>query len=273
MSLTNPPAALLTDVFGTVVDWRSSVEKYLARTAADTLNNPSRSLASTTRESVAKVSWPLFAQQWRTTYYTFTRGYDPSQGGFKNVDQHQIESLTALLAQHNLSDLWTEAEIRQIAMIWHFLEPWPDSAHGLGLLNQRFETCTLSNGNTALLSDLARHARLPYKHIISAEDFKAYKPHPNVYNGAATRLGLPNTKCALVAAHLNDLEAARGQGFQTIYIERAQEEQWDPDRVEKCREWVDMWIGLDQGGFDEIARRFGCTEFSPGLLGREDETG
>lgn len=144
-------------------------------------------------------------------------------------------------------------------MIWHFLDPWPDSSNGLGLLNEKFQTCTLSNGNTSLLQDLADHGKLPYKHIFSGEDFKAYKPSPKVYNGAAERLGLKTSDCALVAAHLNDLQAAKGCGYQTIYIERSQEEQWDQKEIEKAKEWVDMWVSIDESGFEEVAKRFGCS--------------
>lgn len=153
-------------------------------------------------------------------------------------------------------------------MIWHFLDPWPDSAKGLGMLNDKFETATLSNGNTSLLSDLAKHGSLPYKHILSAEDFKAYKPHADVYNGAAKKLGVQSSECALIAAHLGDLHAARHKcGYQTIYIERSQEETWSQEKIEEARNagWVDMWLKEDEGGFEEVARRFGCTKPEEGL--------
>jgi len=106
---------------------------------------------------------------------------------------------------------------------------------------------------------LASHGLLPYKHIISAEDFGAYKPHPSVYKGAAKKLGLEPTQCALIAAHLGDLKAARDCGFQTIYIDRPNEEAWDAENVQQAKRdgWVDMWVDLGQGGFEEVARRFG----------------
>jgi len=147
-------------------------------------------------------------------------------------------------------------------MIWHFLDGHPDSRPGLSSLNAKFTTATLSNGNTALLTDLATHAALPYARIISAEDFGAYKPDPSVYLGAAAKLGLQPGECALVAAHLGDLAAASKCGFQTVYVERKREEAWDAQRVEDARRegWVDMWIREGEGGFEEIARRFGCAE-------------
>lgn len=148
------------------------------------------------------------------------------------------------------------------SMIWHFLDPWADSSHGLEMLNQKFETATLSNGNTSLLQDLADYGKLPYKHIISAADFSAYKPHPDVYNGAAKKLGLDPSQCALVAAHLGDCEAAKKKcGYQAIYIERKQEESYSPEEIERVKKegFIDMWIGADEAGFEELARRFGCT--------------
>lgn len=262
MSTTNPPKALLTDVFGTVVDWRSSVTKHLTISASEALNSTTRSIPSTVRTAAATISWASIAADWRQTYYDFVRNYDPSNksGNFKTVDQHHVEALNNILTDHALTGLWTDDEIQKISLIWHFLDPWPDSAQGLGILNQKFETATLSNGNTSLLADLAAHGSLPYKHIISAEDFEAYKPHPSVYLGAAKRLGLEPSECALVAAHLGDLKAAKGVGYQTIYIDRLQEEGWSKEEVQKARDdgWVDLWIDLDQGegGFLEIARVF-----------------
>lgn len=150
-----------------------------------------------------------------------------------------------------------------MSRIWHFLHAWPDSANGLQELNQAgFITSTLSNGNVSLLQDLAAHAQLPFKHILSAELFGAYKPSPTVYNGAAAHLGLQARECAMVAAHLGDLKAAKECGFQTIYIEREGEESWslEDSRAAKREGWVDMWVGLEErfvgGGIAEIERKF-----------------
>jgi 2-haloacid dehalogenase len=262
MSLTNPPQAILTDVFGTVVDWRTTVTNYLTNTASSALSDPSKSLPSTTRSAASTISWPSFAAAWRYSYYKFVSTYDPETMPFKNIDEHHCEALTSLLAEHSVSDLYTDKEIREMSLIWHFLDPWPDSSSGLGLLNQKVSTATLSNGNQSLLSDLASHGSLPYTHIISAEDFKAYKPHPSVYLGAAKKLGLKPEECALVAAHLGDLQAAKKCGFQAIYIDRPQEESWKKEMVEEARGsgWVDMWVEQGEGGFLEVARRFGIEE-------------
>lgn len=268
MSTSNPPKALLTDVFGTVVDWRSTVTTYLTKTAEDTLNSPSSSLPSSVRTAAANINWADFASQWRRSYGRFTSTYDPSRDAFKTVDQHHLESLIDLLRKYQLDGLWTDDELQKASMIWHFLDPWADSSSGLGMLNQKFETATLSNGNTSLLQDLAEYGKLPYKHLISAADFQAYKPHPDVYNGAAKKLGLQSSQCALVAAHLGDCEAAKKKcGYQTIYIERRQEEGYSKEEIERVKQegFIDMWIGVDEGGFEEVARRFGCTAPEKGV--------
>ena len=157
MSLTNPPKALLTDVFGTVVDWRTTVTNYLSTAASTTLNDPARSLSSETRAAAATVSWPAFAQAWRVSYYHFVQSFNPDTMPFKSIDQHHCEALIKLLQEHTLAGLWSDEEIQRISMIWHFLDPWPDSSTGLTLLNTKFQTATLSNGNRSLLSDLAQH--------------------------------------------------------------------------------------------------------------------
>lgn len=168
-----------------------------------------------------------------------------------------------LLKDNSITELWRDDEVEEISKIWHYLNGWPDSSRGVKQLNQDgYKTCTLSNGNVELLQNMAKHADLQWKHIFSGEQFKAYKPSPQVYNGAAEKLGLPTNQCAMVAAHLDDLKAAKGCGYQTIYIERAGEENWSlqDTRAAKREGWVDMWIGLDErfdgGGIAEISRKF-----------------
>lgn len=123
------------------------------------------------------------------------------------------------------------------------------------------DTCTLSNGNVSLLSDLRTHSSIPFTHIFSAELFGTYKPSPRVYLGAAEKLQLPPGQCAMVAAHLNDLRAAKDNGLKTIYVERPGEEDWDQEQIEKAKQegWVDLWIAAGDGnkGFITVAEKLG----------------
>lgn len=263
----NPPKAFLTDVFGTVVDWRSTVTRHLTECASVSLNDPARSLASTLRLTCGEVSWGDVAQAWRLSYYRFTRHFNPDEHGgrFVVIDDFFRTSLGELVDQYGLTGLWSEAEMDGIAKIWHELVPWPDSPAGIGSLSGNgFQVATLSNGSVRLLENLARFGELPYTAILSAENFGAYKPAPQVYLGAAEKLGLRPDQCAMVAAHLGDLAAAHQHGMKTIYIERRQEEEWDVAKVDQAKKdgWVDMWIPLHEQGFVEVARRFGIAHTS-----------
>lgn len=213
------------------------------------------------RIQASKTSWDDFANKWNEAYGKFVATYDPSTP-FITVSEAQHTSLLQLIEAEKLSGLWTAEELLTLSRKWHFLDPWPDALRGLAALKQKFQICTLSNGDTELLTDMAAYAKLPWTRILSAEDFHAYKPSPLVYEGAAKALGLATGECALVAAHLGDLQAASKCGYQTIYVERADQERWPSAEVERARKegWVDIWVVRDEaddGGFLEVARRFG----------------
>jgi 2-haloacid dehalogenase len=261
------PKALLTDVFGTVVDWRGTVKTHLQQSCTDTLmSGRAVTLSSKTRQIASTFDWPAFAQSWRVAYFHFCHSYTPvpaGSPGFKSIDKHFRDSLESLLEEKGLGELWSSEEMDDISMIWHNLAPWPDSAPGLKKLNDLgFVTATLSNGNTQLLTDLANFGKLPYARILGAEDFGAYKPHEKVYRGAAEKLGVKTEECALLAAHLGDLEAAKGCGYRTVYIERENEEGWSTEKAEAAKRdgWVDMWVSVREDGFVEVARRFAGVE-------------
>jgi 2-haloacid dehalogenase len=117
----------------------------------------------------------------------------------------------------------------------------------------------LSNGNLSLLNDLKTHGSLDFTHVFSAEQFGTYKPSPKVYLGAAERLGLQPSECAMVAAHLSDLQAAKSHGLQTIYVERRMEDDWSTEEVEEARKegWVDLWVPINEQGFVTVAEKLG----------------
>lgn len=202
--------------------------------------------------------WARFADEWRQTYYRFTRtlAANPSAVPYTTIDEHHLSSLQELLHAWQLDGLWTDAEVHELSLVWHRLDPWPDTVAGLRALNTRFATCTLSNGNVALLTDMAEYARLEWTHVFSAEMFKSYKPDPAVYLGAARKLELEPRQCAMVAAHLGDLKAAKQCGFRTVYVKRRKEEALDPDE-ERQEGYVDVWIEEHEDGFLAVAERLG----------------
>lgn len=260
---TNPPKALTFDVFGTVVDWRTTVTSTLiARAFAKTSSSTSASLSPPTLQRLSELtarSWADFAQEWRNSYKAFVKSYNPATDAWRDIDTHHRLSLIALLGKWGLDGLYSDDEIEELSKIWHHLDPWADSAAGLKRLNARFITSTLSNGTRSLLQDLQEHGGLGFQVIQCSEDFRAYKPHPRTYLGACEKMGLEPREVAMVAAHLNDLKAARGMGMRTIYVERRREEDWEVggEEYRDARTWVDMWVSQEEEGFVEVARRFG----------------
>jgi 2-haloacid dehalogenase len=265
MALPKPARALLFDVFGTCVDWRSTVTNALYKATRVALSSPVSSIPSTTRMQATDMSleeWGKFAQQWRNTYKVYTKAIssDPNLR-VKTIDEHHFDSLQELLAQWKLDSLWTTQEIRTVSLIWHYLNPWADSENGIKALNTKFSTCTLSNGNLSLLNDLKNHAKLEFTHVFSAEQFGTFKPNKAVYLGAAEKLGIRSDECVMVAAHLPDLMAAKSCGYQTVYVERPQEEDWNSEQIEKAKTdgFVDVWISEKENGFLTAAEKLGIT--------------
>lgn len=239
--------ALTFDVFGTVVDWRSSITAALRKAAAKD------------HRGTASIDWSAFAQAWRNSYGQFTRSFVPGVTPWKDIDTHHRDSLIELLSDHGLGGFFSADEIEKLSKEWHFLTPWDDSAQGIHLLGTKVTTATLSNGNQSLLKDLNEFGDLGFQRTFSAEDFKAYKPNKDVYLGAVNKLGLEPGQVAMVAAHLNDLKAARENGLRTVYVERRGEEAWKPGskEYEDAKTWVDIWVHEAEDGFLEVARKMG----------------
>ena len=262
MDFSSPPRALLFDVFGTCVNWRKTVTETLIEWKHKALNDPSASLASALRlraSNLEEEDWGDFAQIWRDSYMKYTRGIasgevPPSQ--YKTIDEHHYDSLLTLIHDWDLVGLWRLQDIKTISLVWHKLDPWEDTSRGIEELNKLYWTCTLSNGNVELLSDLASHGKIEWTHVFSSNMWNSYKPSPKVYLGAAEKLGLKPEECAMVAAHLGDLKAARSNGMKTIYVERPQEETMDRDKARE-EDYVDLWVKEDEEGFMTVAEKLG----------------
>ena len=197
------PRALLFDVFGTVVDWRGSIAREARRTG---------------RAHGVKADWGAFADAWRAGYRPAMERVRQGELPWQSIDALHLRILRSLLGRSGLRI--APREIDELNRAWHRLAPWPDTVRGLQRLKRRYVIGTLSNGNMALLIDLAKAAGLPWDCILSAELFRHYKPDPEVYLGAAALLDLPPREVMLVAAHKDDLAAARRCGFQTAFVQR-----------------------------------------------------
>jgi 2-haloacid dehalogenase len=262
-----PLKALFFDVFGTCVDWRKTVTEGLIEAAKESGDTTMVRPFQTTHHHLTKLittqpqspsDWASFAQEWRTSYLTFTRSIatNPSLP-YKTVDQHHHDSLLELLSTHNLPNLFSPSQINNLTYIWHRLAPWPDTNAGLAALHKDLglQTATLTNGNLTLITNMVNHSGMPFQHILSAEMFDSYKPNPKVYLGAAEKLGFEPGECAMVAAHLEDLAAAKECGFRTVYVERKEEER--AGHLREREGLVDVWVREEEEGFVEAARKLG----------------
>ena len=196
--------ALTFDVFGTVVDWRGSI--------------------ITEGEELGKahgldVDWAAFADAWRGGYAPSMARVRSGELPWTNIDTLHRMILDDLLDKFGVTAL-SEEEKQHWNRVWHRLVPWPDSVSGLTRLRQNYVLATLSNGNVALLTNMAKRGGLPWDCILSAEIMRHYKPDPETYLGAAELLGLQPSEVMMVAAHKSDLKAARAVGLRTAFVER-----------------------------------------------------
>lgn len=196
--------ALAFDVFGTVVDWRGSII---------------REGESWSRARGLKIEWAQFADRWRAAYRPAMDKVRQGKLPWTKLDDLHRRVFDELLVEFKLGAL-TEAEKDQWNRVWHRLVPWPDSVAGLARLKTKFIIATLSNGNVSLLVEMAKHSGLPWDAVLSAELFRHYKPDPETYLGAAELLGCRPGEVAMVAAHADDLRAARACGLKTAFVHR-----------------------------------------------------
>ncbi|HVB47436.1 MAG TPA: haloacid dehalogenase type II [Burkholderiales bacterium] len=201
-----PPAvhALVFDVFGTVVDWRGSIIRELRKLG---------------RAKRLTVNWAAFADAWRAGYRPAMARVRRGELPWSTIDALHRVILDEVLKQFGVDGL-SEQELQQLNRVWHRLRPWPDARASLQRLKRTHVIATLSNGNLALLTDLAKFGRLPWDCILSAELFRHYKPDPEVYLGAAALLDVAPQHLMMVAAHKDDLHAAQSCGLRTAFVRR-----------------------------------------------------
>ena len=199
--------ALVFDVFGTVVDWRGSLIADLTAFGA------ARGVAA---------DWAAFVDAWRAAYQPSMDRVRRGERPFVMLDVLHRETLDRLTADFGIAGL-DEAARQEMNRMWHRLRPWPDSVAGLARLKRRFTVATLSNGNVALLTAMAKNAGLPWDTIFGGDIFRHYKPDPETYLGACALLDLKPAEVMMVAAHNGDLAAARGLGLRTAFFPRPTE--------------------------------------------------
>ena len=225
-------SALVFDVFGTVVDWRGSII------------HEGRALGRAKR---LNVDWAAFADAWRAGYRPAMARVRSGELPWTTIDALHRMILDDLLRQFRIRGL-SETEKDHLNRAWHRLRPWPEAHRGLILMKRGFTLATLSNVNVALLVNRENHARLPWDCVLSAELFHHYKPDPEAYLGAARLLGLAPREVMLVAAHKDDLYAAKACGLRTAFVPRPLEYgpqvrlDFKPERAFDCNaeDFVDL---------------------------------
>ncbi|MDF1721034.1 MAG: haloacid dehalogenase type II [Minwuia sp.] len=232
------PKALLFDVFGTVVDWRTSVAREIERIGA---------------AKGFTVDGHAFAMAWRKRYQPAMAGIRENNRGFVPLDILHMENLLEVLAEFGIDGL-SEAEINDLNIVWHRLDTWNDSVGGVNRLKSRHIVATCSNGNIALMVNLARRTGLNWDMVLGGEVAQAYKPEREAYLRSAAFLGLAPEECCMVAAHNEDLTAARSFGLQTAYVERRNEFVAAGGAPRPAsQEWE--WVASD---FLDLATKMGC---------------
>ncbi len=229
----NDIRALVFDVFGTVVDWRSGI----AREAGPFL----------ARHGKGDVSPERFADAWRLRYQPAMEEVRSGRRAFIRLDVLHRENLEAILKDFDIDVAKVPcAELDALNLAWHRLDPWPDVVAGLARLKSRTIIAPLSNGNIILMIDIAKRAGLGWDAILGAEVVRAYKPTPEAYLRTVDVLAMQPAEVCLVAAHNGDLAAARKCGLRTAFVPRPKEH--GPGQTEDLRPEQD---------WDVVARDFG----------------
>ena len=230
--------ALLFDVFGTVVDWRSSIireGKLLAQ------------------QKNLQVDWGQFVDRWRAGYGPSMNKVRSGELPWTDIDDLHRMILDELVVEFALDGL-SEADLDHFNRAWHRLSPWPDTVSGLNRLKSRFMIATLSNGNVSLLTNMAKNAGLPWDAVFSAELAKHYKPDQRAYLKAIDLLNLEPSQILMVAAHPGDLRAAAQAGLRTAYVYRPLE--WGEGRIRERNAAGEFDIDADS--FIDLARQLGA---------------
>ncbi len=205
--MSDKPKALLFDVFGTLVDWRTSI----ARESEQVL-----------KPLGVAVDWLAFADAWRGEYQGAMDQVRDGHIPFCKLDVLHRRNLDRILPRFNISGI-AENALQYLNLAWHRLDAWPDVPPGMSRLRRRQLLAPCSNGNISLMVDLARRNGIHWDAILGSEIAGDYKPKPRVYLASCAAFDLTPGECMMVAAHSKDLEHAAACGLRTAHIARPNE--------------------------------------------------
>ncbi|WP_270482666.1 haloacid dehalogenase type II [Gordonia sp. w5E2] len=224
---------LAVDTFGTVTDWHSGVSAVLA-------------------EQFPTVDSSQLARDWRDTYAPALEQIESGARQWTLLDDLHRESLDALL-RDSYDITATSTQLDTAVHAWHVIPGWPDAADGIRRLTSKYVVSALSNGNVALLAEMAKHNGFDWDFLGGADLWRHYKPSPEVYLGIARLMQVEPSDVLMVATHAWDLDAARACGLRTAYIERPRE--WGPVHKDETPNPLDDFRAT---GFDDLADQLGC---------------
>jgi 2-haloacid dehalogenase len=229
------PRALFFDVFGTLVDWRNSIARE-ARTLLEPLG--------------VTIDWLAFADAWRDQYQPAMEEVRSGRIPFSKLDVLHRRNLDVIAPRFGISV--PEDVMQRLNLAWHRLDAWPDVTPGLNRLRKTCLLAPMSNGNISLMVDVARRNAFPWDAILGAEVAGDYKPKPRVYLSGCAAFDLAPLDCMMVAAHSNDLAAARACGLMTGHIARPNEK--GPGRGEAA---PTVEVDVAAQSLEDLAMRFG----------------
>ncbi|EGD56678.1 haloacid dehalogenase, type II [Gordonia neofelifaecis NRRL B-59395] len=221
------------DTFGTVADWYTGVSHVLAQT-------------------FPQIDSSQLARDWRRTYGPVLAEVEAGDREWTMLDDLHRETLERLLRER-YDVCATPAQLDVAVHAWHVLPGWPDSSSGLHRLKAKYTICALSNGNVALLNEMAKASDLPWDFVGGSDLWRRYKPASEVYLGLARLMQVHPSEVLMVATHVSDLAAARSFGLRTAYVERPSE--WGPEPKDEAPNPAD---DFHVRGIDELATQLGC---------------
>ena len=220
------------DTFGTVTDWHTGVSTALG-------------------QLFPGIDAAQLACDWRRTYSPALAEVEAGERPWTLLDDLHRETLGELLAGHGIAA--TPEQLGEAVHAWHLIPGWPDAADGIRRLATAFIVTALSNGNVALLTEMAKHNGFQWDFIGGADLWRHYKPAPEVYLGLCELMHVRAEEVLMVATHASDLDAARSFGLRTAYIERPTE--WGPESKTETRNPLDI---VHATGVDDLATQLGC---------------
>ncbi len=238
------PKALVFDVFGTCVDWRGSIIR-----EGRALN----------LERGWSIDWEGLVDAWRGAYQPNMKKVRTGELPWTMLDQLHLMALKALLPQFlngTPRKALVGADLQRINTMWHRLKAWPEAVAGLKRLKSKHIIGTMSNGNVALLTNMAKFAGLPWDLVFSAEWVHHYKPDRETYLSAPRMLGLKPAEVMLVAAHKNDLDGAKKAGLMTCFVPRPKE--YGPAEVAGYDSKFEPRFDFNATDFVDLARQLRC---------------